>query len=513
MTRKTKLLILVSPIILVISICLFRALVLFKPPPEPEACKHLKKHDRITLNDAILNRFKAALNLKTVSYKEYHYEPEELLKMIDLLEASFPRIHKSAFVKRELLCNYSLVYTVSGTNPKLRPYLLTSHMDVVPVTRDQWTSDPFDAVVKEDKHIYARGTIDAKHTLMSMLEAFEFLLSKGYRPKRSFYLVFGHDEEVSGVEGAQILAGILRSRLDANNHDKLEYILDEGNVIITTRFPGVDRNVGLIGVVEKGYMNVKVSTVGKVGHSSMPTRETAISKLAKAIGKFHAHIMPSFMGYGVERGMLDIFAAHSSWPLKLVYANFWLFKPILGYVFTQDPSLDSVIRTSTAVTMIEGGTKVNVLPNSAAAYINHRLHPYQTLDEVLESDRQLINDPTVTVELHGSNHNPTPIAPYCDRCFGFQLVKQSTLQIYPGTVVVPSVFLAASDSRFYTNLTDAIYKFSAIAIPLEELKRFHGHDERISLENYENLINFYHHLIQNSDSSELEFTTSLHDEL
>lgn len=324
-------------------------------------------------------------------------------------------------------------------------------------------------------------------------------------------MAFGHDEEVLGLEGAQEIARILAERTKA--YDKMEYIIDEGLIISKTKFPGIPHNIGLIGVSEKGYLSLRVTTVGDVGHGSMPPQRTAISKLANVVGRFHSNTLPSLIGRGVENEMFEIFAAHSSWPMKFVYANFWLFKPILGFVFSQNPTLNALIRTTTAVTMIEGGTKENVLPDSAYAIINHRLHQAQTIDEVIEYDRKLIDDPTVDLRLNSPATPADPVSPFCDSCYGYQLIKQSLLQIYPGTVVVPSIFLAATDSKWYKNLTDSIYRFSAIAVELDEMKCFHGHDERLSLENYENLLNFYHHLIINSDKANLDFNPKQREEL
>lgn len=482
---------------LVLAVALFRASFLYKPLPQPKPCN--ETHERIKLNHAILKRFKGALDIKTISYEQHKYETSELLRLIDFIESSFPLIHKANFVQRELISNYTLLYTIEGSNKSLRPYVLTAHLDVVPTVREKWSNDPFDAVIKEDKHIYARGAIDVKDLLMSMLEALEHMIKKQFKPERSFYLVFGHDEELGGLEGAASVAELLSRRLKESKWNQLEYVLDEGNIISKTRFPGVDADIGLIGVVEKGYLTVKVSTVGTVGHGSMPPSMTSIAKLSTAVSKFHSHLFPSYFGEGVEKDMLETMATYATWPYKFVYANFWLFKPIFQFIFSSDPTLNSLIRTSTAVTMINGGTKENVLPDSASAFINHRIHPKETIRDVIEFDKKIIDDPTITIEVPGHKKEPTPVSLYCDDCYGYQLVKKSVLQIYPGTVIVPSTFLAASDSRWYVNLTDSIYRFSAIAVPLDEMKRFHGHDERISLENYENLINFYHHLIVNSD--------------
>lgn len=507
--------IILSALAVVIGVAIFRACFLYKPQPPPKPCHELKNHPRLSLksNPEMLTRFLGALSIPSISYKIHDYDGPQMKRMIDYIEQNYPFIHNSKFVKREIVANYSLLYTIQGSDPKLRPYMLTSHLDVVPAVRSKWSSEPFEAVVKEDGYIYGRGAMDAKHLTIAILEATEFLLKSGFKPRRTLYLAFGHDEEVLGLEGAQEIARLLKERERINRYDKLEYIIDEGLIISKTHFPGVPHDIGLIGVSEKGYLSLRVSTVGAVGHGSMPPQKTAIAKLADVLSRFHSNTLPNFIGQGVEREMFEIFASYADWPMKVVYANFWLFKPFIGFVFSQNPTLNALIRTTTAVTMIEGGTKENVLPDSASAIINHRLHQSQSIDEVIEFDRKLIDDPTIEIELNSPATQADPVSPYCDDCYGYQLIKHSLLQVYPGTVVVPSIFLAATDSKWYKNLTDSIYRFSAIAVELEEMKCFHGHDERLSVVNYEKLLNFYHHLILNSDQTNIKFKSEQRDEL
>lgn len=301
-----------------------------------------------------------------------------------------------------------------------------------------------------------------------------------------------------GEEGAQVIAKIIKKRIEQANYNKLEYIIDEGNIISKSRFPGVPYDVAFIGVTEKGYLSLNVSVSGQVGHGSMPHTQTAISKLARVLGRFYSTSIPSMIGQGFEGQLFDTLAAYAEWPMKIVYANFWLFKPFIEHVFSQHPALNGIIRSTTAVTLIEGGTKENMLPNSASAIINQRIHERQSVSEILDFDRRLIDDPSVQMIIQFSCE-PKPISPYCDACLGYQLIKNSLLQVYPNTIAVPSAFLATTDSKWFGNLTDSIFRFSAIAVDLEEMKSFHGHDERLSVVNYEKLINFYHHLILNSD--------------
>ncbi|KAG9510466.1 N-fatty-acyl-amino acid synthase/hydrolase PM20D1 [Fragariocoptes setiger] len=496
-----------------VSVLVFRAAFLYKPLPAPKSCINMHNHDNISLSQdpQILKRFIGALNIPTISYKVHTYDAPEMTKFIEYIEKSYPAIHGSPLITREIVANYSLLYTVKGSDPKLRPYMLTSHIDVVPAVKELWDSNPFKAVIKDDGYIYARGTMDAKHLVMAIFEATEFMIKKGFKPRRTYYMAFGHDEEVLGLDGAQEIAKILKVR--TKTYDKMEYVIDEGLVISETKFPGLPYNIGLIGVAEKGYLSVKVTATGAVGHGSMPPPMTAIAKLSTVLSRFHANVMPSFLGEGVEREMFEIFAAYASWPYKLIYSNFWFFKPIISYVMSNNPTLNALVRSTTAVTMVHGGTKENVLPDSAWAILNHRIHQAQSGKELMELDRQLINDDTITMELSSPINEPGPVSPYCDDCSGYQTIKHSLLQVFPDTVVVPSIFLAATDSKWYTNLTDSIYRFSAISVELEEMKCFHGHNERLSVKNYEKLINFYHHLIINSDEPILNYKSKQHDEL
>lgn len=276
------------------------------------------------------------------------------------------------------------------------------------------------------------------------------------------------------------------------------FVIDEGNIISQSRFPGVPYDVAFIGVAEKGYLSSNLSVTGQVGHGSMPHEYTAISKLAKVLGKFNNFCMASKMGLGFERELFQVLANYADWPAKFFYSNFWLFKPLFERLFSDIPALNGIIRTTSAVTMIEGGTKENMLPDSASAILNQRIHESQSVAEILQLNKEIIGDPTVELRVT-SAYEPTPIAPHCDNCIGYQLIKNSLMHVYPNTIAVPSAFLATTDSKWFGNLTDSLYRFSAIAVKLEEMNSFHGHDERISIVNYEKLINFYHRLIINSD--------------
>ena len=158
--------------------------------------------------------------------------------------------------------------------------------------------------------------------------------------------------------------------------------------------------------------------------------------------------------------------------------------------------------------------KDNVLPSMAEAVVNHRIHPMQTIDEVIAYDKYLINDPNVELEIKGDAVEPHPISPYDSEAFGFQTIKRSINQVFTETIAIPGVFVATTDTRWYLKFTKAVYRFSpSIMMNEADTKRFHGHNERISTDNYLKTVNFYHHVMLNSDKKELHGGRPAKDEL
>ncbi|RWS13138.1 ATP-binding cassette sub-family A member 1-like protein [Dinothrombium tinctorium] len=477
-------------------------------PADADFCSTKVGHKAIDGNEALIQRFSRALQFKTVTTKPHHYNASELIAFRAFIEKSFPRIHSSPFVKQEIVSKYTLLYTIKGSDPSLRPYMLCSHLDVVPVEFDKWDIDPFGGQIR-DGYFYGRGAVDVKDTLMASLEALEFMLVNGFKPKRSFYLAYGHDEEGSGVEGAAAIANIMKLR-----NVQLEYILDEGTMIINNTFKGVDEPVALVGVSEKGYVTLKLEVNGTTGHSSLAPKETTIVTLANALSKFNGYAYPSRFGYGPEKAMFDALAPYASFPYNLIFGNLWLFGPLVSYILSQKPTTNSLIRTSTAVTIVNGGIKENVLPSYSSAIINHRIHPYESVKYVLDYDKNLINDDRISISINeATTFEPHPISPFDDETYGFQAIKRSVQEVFPKTIVAPGVMLASTDTKWYLTLTQNIYRFSPAIMQTEDLVRVHGHNERISVDNYVKVVNFYHHLILISDNEKLPETKIIKDEL
>lgn len=212
--------------------------------------------------------------------------------------------------------------------------------------------------------------------------------------------------------------------------------------------------------------------------------------------------LPSMLGYGPEGEMLEHLAPEMSLPLRIVMSNLWLFKPIVSWVMSQKPSTNALIRTVTAVTMFNGGVKTNVLPSDATAYVNHRIHPAQTVQEVIDYDRDVIDDDRVEIS---ADHfmEPQPGSPAGENDFGYQTVSNSIRQIWTDAATAPGTMIGNTDTRHYKIFTKNIYRFSPTVMFPGDEKRFHGVNERISIKNYEQAINFYYHVMLNADNVSL----------
>jgi carboxypeptidase PM20D1 len=441
--------------------------------------------------DAAAARLGAAIRLQTIaSFTDPDQSGDALRALHAQIETDFPAFHAAA--KREIVANYSLLYTWEGSDPKLPPIALLAHQDVVPIapgTEGDWDVPPFDGTTK-DGFIWGRGSWDDKGNLFAMLEAAERLAKQGFKPKRTIYFAFGHDEEVSGKRGATAMAALLQSR-----GVKLDFILDEGLLITDGILKGVDQPVALIGVGEKGYVTVDVSATATPGHSSLPPRETAIGQLSAALVNLENKPFPAAI-QGVMRETLETAAPHMALFNRVVLSNLWLLEPLVRKQLEQTPTTASAIRTTTALTIFNAGNKENVLPGKADATVNFRLLPGDTEASVLDHIRSTIANEKIKVTPHDGNTDPPPVSRTDSE--SYRALNRTIREVFPDVLVAPGLMVAATDSRNYINVTDTIYRFTPVRANTEDLKRFHGTNERLSMSNYADMIRFYGRLLQNT---------------
>jgi carboxypeptidase PM20D1 len=447
---------------------------------------------RVPVNEqAAAARLGEAIRFQTISnFLNPESDADALRGLQAHIAKSFPAFHAAA--KREVIATYSVLYTWEGSDPKAAPIALLAHQDVVPVapgTAKDWQQQPFDGVIA-DGFIWGRGSWDDKGNLYSMLEAAEQMSKAGFRPKRTIYFAFGHDEEVGGTRGAKAIAALLASR-----GVRLDYVLDEGLLITEGLVKGLDRPAALIGVAEKGYATLVLTAHATPGHSAMPPRDTAIGMMSAALARLEDSRLPT-QARGAVAEMLDTLAPEMKGFNRVVLLNLWLFKPLLLREFEKNGPSEATIRTTTALTIFNAGDKDNVLPGNAEATVNFRLIPGDTQASVTDHVRRTIANDRISIEPFPGNTDPPPVTATSGE--PFRALNRTIREIFPDVIVAPGLMVATTDSRHYTGVTDTILRFTPVRANADDLKRFHGTNERLSIQGYADMIRFYRRLIENT---------------
>lgn len=447
--------------------------------------------DTPALGAAAFERLGRAVAFRTVSTDSAPPHREAFLAFQAFLRQAFPLVHEH--LVRTEIAELSLLYEWPGRDPAAKPVLLLAHQDVVPaVDAAAWTHPPFSGALAEG-FVWGRGTMDDKGSLMAVLEAVERLLAEGFRPERTVFLAFGHDEE-SGGQGAYAVARHLESR-----GIRLEFVLDEGGFVGQGLLPGIDSPVALIGIAEKGYLTVELSVQEEGGHSSRPPRQTAIGILSRAVATLEENPFPSRLD-GAASAMFDELAPHLPFGRRLVIANRWLLEPLLVSRLEDDPTMASFIRTTTAPTVFRAGEKENVLARRASATVNLRILPGDTVEGALDHLRRLVDDPRVELRAT-STIEPSPTSSTDSPAW--QLIDRSVREVLGNEVIVaPYLMVAVTDSRHFVPIADDVYRFFPLSLSPGDVVRFHGVDERISLADYEHTFAVYHRLLRNLDRLE-----------
>ena len=439
----------------------------------------------------------AALQIPTISYDPHDKELGEidytqLTKLIDLIQNRYPNVHQK--LTRTIINEHSLVFHWKSTNPlakDLKPYCLTAHMDVVPAPEpEKWTHPPFSGHI-DDSFIWGRGAIDDKDNVFAILEAVEDILINNpeFVPVRDIYLAFGQDEEIGGFQGAAKIAEHFYKTLGPQC---FEFVADEGLFIVDGMVPGHKKPVAFVCVAEKGAVSVELSIEVAPGHASAPPKESAIDIISKAVHTIHSNPFESHFD-GPAETMFEQLRSGFSGAMKFVFCNLWLFGPLVKKILASNPMTATMVRTTSALTIFKAGQKVNLLPSSASAIINHRIHPLDSVQKVLDWDRALIKDERIKIRAI-EPLEPAPVSSSTHAAF-----KHITHAIYQTfddiCSVVPGVFVANSDSKHYWNLTQQIYRFNPILLRKDEVNMFHGFNEKIGIEAYAQLIFFWRNII------------------
>lgn len=437
-----------------------------------------------------LERFSGAIQIPTISDSELApVRSEEFARLHAYLREQFPQAHSR--LRREVLQGHSLLYTWPGQDPTLPPVVLIAHMDVVPVeagTEHKWTHPPFSGAVA-DGFVWGRGTLDDKISVLGLLEAAEWLVSREFQPRRTIYLAFGHDEEVGGDQGAMEIAKELERR-----GVKAEFVLDEGGSLIADLLESLDGPVACIGIAEKGSVGVRLEVHATGGHSSAPPRHTAVGLVARALARLEEHPMSPTL-VPPMRAFLQWLGPELPFSYRLVVGNLWLFEPLLLRALGGQAATNASTRTTAAATMVGGGVKENVLPATVWAVVNYRILPGDTVESILGHVREVVGDPSVQVtalpRAREASVVSSPDHP------SFLRIAATIRSLFPNSIVAPYLTIGGTDVRHYQRISDNLYRFTPIVVERSDLARLHGTNERVSSENYLRAVKFYVSLMRN----------------
>lgn len=427
----------------------------------------------------------AMIRCRTVSNLDHSLEDEaEFEKFRALLRERFPLLHERCAPER--VGRNGLLFTWKGRTSEA-PSVLMAHYDVVPADEANWSRPPFEGLI-EDGVLWGRGTLDTKCTLCCALEAAEQLLAEGFTPAHDLYFAFSGEEEIAGPSASDIVDELQRRGVEP------AFVLDEGGAVVTGVFPGVDAPCALIGTSEKGQMQLFLDMKSEGGHASAPPRSTIAGRLARAVTRIEKRPAP-FTLTPPAAEMFDTLGRRSIWPVRMVFANLWLFRPALDLATRlMGGELNALVRTTCAVTQMQGSPANNVLPPDASVGVNLRIMCGDSADKAEARIRRAVGDEAVSFR-RGPWAEPSPYSE-TEGSEGWARLKSAVERTWPDAIVSPYLMLAGSDSRHYGRISRNVYRFGPLELSKEERGTIHGNNERVPLAKVVKCAEFYLRLIR-----------------
>ena len=467
---------LIGLLLLLILISLVRTLFVpsrkstYVPAPDPErAEKYACKLSRM-------------IRCETVSVPGAD-QREKFLAFHRELESLFPLVHEH-LEKTEIDGN--LLFFWKGKSSG-KPLVLMSHQDVVPA-EGAWDRPPFSGDIADGK-VWGRGASDTKCSVMAFLQAVEELLESGYTPENDVYLSSSCTEDWAGDGCPKLVAEMKRRGV------RPYLVCDEGGGIISEPMGGIHGNFAMIGVFEKGKADVRFTARSDGGHASTPKPHSPIANLAAFVNDVETHRVFRRRIPEEVAAMFKTLAPYATFPMKWIFGNLWLFRPVLLQVL---PSISAqagaMIRTTIAFTMQSGSAACNVMPQEATVSANMRFIPHQGMKESLEIIEQRAKKHGLSMEVLSAT-DYTPSADLDGDAF--RTLRRVVEETFPGCPPSsPYVMTGATDARFYQEICDHVFRFAPVIYGPEQMKGMHGLNENIGISCLPGAVDFYINLIR-----------------
>lgn len=428
-----------------------------------------------------VSHLQAMLRCRTVSAPELR-EEQEFQRFRGLLPEFYPQLFEKARVERVDTTGVLIHLPGRGTG---NPAVFLGHYDVVPADESRWEKPPFDGIL-EDGVLWGRGALDMKNQLCAMLEAIETLLEDGFVPANDIYFALSGEEEIMGSSARTMMERLRKQKITP------AFVLDEGGDIMDGFFPGTNVPCAMVGIGEKGAVNLDIRVHSSGGHASVPRKNTPLVRLCRGMLRVERHPFPLKPGKALEE-MVEVMGRYCSFPVRFLLANRSVLRPLYHHWLRKNGGmLEAAARTTFALTQAGGSPASNVLPTEAFMTANLRLMYGWTQKSVLSRLNRLIRDPQVALSVT-SGTDPAP-----DSQLGepFEKLKLAIEATWPEAVVSPYLMVACTDARHWREICDHVYRFSAKHVTGAEKATVHGNNERIRIENTENAVKFFLRLMR-----------------
>lgn len=471
--------IILAVVLLFVLVLLIRTLT-FKPISEFKPLENNEIFD----GDKVTENLQKLVQCATVSHNDHSLENEkEFEKFVALLPDLYKNVYKTC--TRTTLPDRALLFKWEGKNHDTAAVMM-AHYDVVPVNQNDWEKDAFSGII-EDGVMWGRGTLDTKVTFNGIMSAADHLIAEGFVPESDIYFAFSGGEEING-QGAVNIVNYFEE-----NNIKLSFVIDEGGAVVENVFPGVKSPCGLIGIAEKGMMNVRYTAKSNGGHASAPKPNSPLVRLSRACSNIEHYPTKARLSEPVAY-MFDTLGRHSNFLYKMIFSNLWLFSGVLDMLCKKSGGeLNALMRTTVAFTQSSGSSASNVIPPEASLVSNIRINPCDTASRTLDYLKKTVDDKDIEITIMDSVE-PSRISKVdCDE---FDKVALAIASTWKGTIISPYLMVQCSDSRHYGKISDKVYRFSAMDLTSEERATIHGNNERIRIETIKKAVEFYIRLMR-----------------
>ncbi len=424
------------------------------------------------------------VRVPTVSKNEDE-DLSDFYKFHHVLEELFPNVHKT-FEKTVL--NGTLLYKWKGKDSSKKPILFMGHQDVVPADDSGWKCPAYSGEVI-DGALYGRGSMDCKSTMFVELEALEELIAEGFEPPCDIYLEYSINEETGGNGAASAVRYLKEKGVE------LAIVIDEGGAVIDRPIGGMDRQYAVIGVTEKGYMDLKISAKGKGGHSSTPPRNTPTARLfafANEIEKkrpFKKQLIPEVYE------MFDSMAPSFGFGMRMILGNIWLFKPLLIALMPKvSPFGEAILSTTCCFTMMKGSDACNVIPKEPYLVANLRTSVHQNCEESLAVLKKYADKYDLDIEvIQKRDASPVSNIHSAEYAYLVDCIKKQ----FPDVGVAPYVIMGGTDCRHFHELTENALRFSPVRLTNEQNAACHAVNENVTVSAVAEGVRFFKLFIKN----------------